>query len=170
MTLKRWAAGEKLYAADLNGNFFWNVVQKTADQSKTSNTTLAADTELQFPVLANTSYAFRIVALYNIPTNTSGAPGIKFDLDGPASPTAIAYMYKRFGAGGAGVSEAGAATLNSAVTQASTGTGGSALIVIEGVLQNGANAGTFSFRWAQNTSDANATKVLKGSYLTYMTL
>lgn len=167
MALKVWAAGEQLLASDLNGNFFWNVVKKTADQSKTADTTLAADSALTFPVLANTAYAFKIAILYS---TASGVPGIKFDLNGPASPTAVAYTNKKWGAGGSAITETSATALNTVITQASTASGGNALILIEGILQNGVNAGTFSFRWAQNTSDAAATKVLKGSFLEYVTI
>jgi hypothetical protein len=143
----------------------WTVVKKNSDQSKTADTTLAADSALQFAVAANTSYAFRIHVLYN----TGIAPDFKYDLDGPASPTAIAYIRNHFAAGGTAVSTAGAAVFNTSTSVTATGAGGTAMVTIQGTLQNGANSGTLSFRWAQDTSDAGATKVLKGSYIEYIT-
>jgi len=163
MALKIWTTGETLTAADLNGNFFWNVVKKTSDQTKTSDTALAADSALQFSVAANTVYAFKIIVLYN----TQATPDFKWDLDGPASPTNVDYIKTYHDHSGTGVASSGTTAFNSTITLTAA-VAGNGFIVIEGILQNGSNAGTVSFRWAQNTSDAGATKVLKGSYLQYM--
>lgn len=52
------------------------------------------------------------------------------------------------------------------LTLTGTGTNGG-FVMLSGVVHNGANAGTFSFQWAQNTSDGTATVVRAGSYLEY---
>jgi len=49
-----------------------------------------------------------------------------------------------------------------------TTTGQVNVVEFTGTLHNGANAGTFAFQWAQNTSDANVTQVLAGSYMEYI--
>jgi len=41
------------------------------------------------------------------------------------------------------------------------------IVRMDGIIHNGANAGNFNFRWAQNTSTALNTSVLSGSHISY---
>lgn len=146
-----WAANEQT----------WTVVKKTADQAITSNTTLADDTYLQFSMAANTTYAIRF--MYFI---TSGAGGINIGANGPSSPTKL--RFSNFVASG---STTPPGLVNLAVVYGSlwstVPTSPTIAIGFDGVIQNGANAGTFAVQVAQNTSNAAATTFEKGSYLEY---
>jgi hypothetical protein len=42
------------------------------------------------------------------------------------------------------------------------------VIEFDAIIENGANAGTFSLRWAQNASNVTAVNVRPGSYLEYI--
>jgi hypothetical protein len=64
-----------------------NRVEKTSDEARTNTTTLAADSQLVFPMQANTTYTATVFAVFNC----NNAPDIKFALNGPASPTALHY-------------------------------------------------------------------------------
>jgi hypothetical protein len=63
--------------------------------------------------------------------------------------------------------------MDTSVTPATsiTGTGTTGgFIEMDVAWQNGANAGTFAFQWAQNSSGATASVVRAGSYLEYMAM
>lgn len=140
----------------------WTRVVKTADQSITSSTTLVDDTALQFSMAANTKYIVR--GMYIL---TAGSGGHKFSANGPASPTRVRL---------AGIKEtfaSGTPLEGILITAYGTplwfhaGVVASICHVFEGVIQNGANAGTFAMRIAQNSSNANATTFEIGSYIEY---
>lgn len=136
-------------------------VGKTSDQSKTSDTTLANDSALTLAMAANTKYEIRLVVFFD----TGATPDFKYALVGPTSPTLTRFYRMRCVAGSAPSTLA----LNTALPSESlTGTGTTGGYIEMVILwQNGANAGTFAFQWAQNTSDVGATTVLGGSYLEY---
>lgn len=145
-------------------NAGWTTVSKANDEARASTTTLADDSTLAFPVQANKKYRFRAKIFYDTP----GAADFKFDVNGPASPTLVQIETKSVGPGTSALSNIGLKTAFAftavAVTDTS-GTGGSA--EFEGIVHNGANAGTVSLRWAQNTSNVGDTTVRAGSYLEY---
>ena len=43
---------------------------------------------------------------------------------------------------------------------------GDSVLILRGTVENGTTAGDLVFRWAQNQSNANATTVKRGSYMT----
>ena len=143
----------------------WTTVKKTADQSKSSTTTLATDSELSFALAANTKYAVRGRIFFN-----TGATGdFKWRHAGPASPTLVRIKRHAIVPVATAFSGIAVDTAFSAADITITGTSaGEGYIEFEGIVQNGANAGTFDFRWAQNTSDVTATIVRAGSYLEWM--
>ncbi len=143
-----------------------NIVYKTADEQTVSDTTLSDDALLKFAMLVNTKYFFRFVIHYN-----TGATGdFKYTLNGPASPTKVAYVSKRIAHGGTTFSVIGLLAAYGTASTIATTAAGNGYIEIEGTVENGANAGTLAFQWAQNTTDTTATKVLRGSYILYSSI
>jgi hypothetical protein len=114
---------------------------------------------------ANTNYTIRIVVFFD----TAATPDFKYALTGPAAPTYVRVRRHHVVPGSTANVDGmdTAATASTSVTGAAA-TGGFVEMII--AWQNGANAGTFAFQWAQNTSNASATTVRAGSYLEYMTL
>ena len=139
----------------------FTIIQKTSDETVASDDTFTADSQLAFSMAANTAYSIRA----NIGFSTSATADIKFEINGPASPTNVAYTGNRVSTSGLFTGFGGVA-YNTAIpiTGTSTGVGH---VMLDIIVQNGANAGTFSIRWAQNTLDASNTTVLKGSTLEY---
>jgi hypothetical protein len=161
-------------APTINGQPTWIQVIKATDESRSANDTLTDDATLKFTVAANTKYRFRFRVFYTTDTDAD----FKLQAAGPAAPTMITYTLIAFapgsGIGGGSIAGAIALTQGTAfgVPLALTETGGSVdgAIHVDGILHNGANAGTVVFQWAQNTSDAGGTIVRAGSYLEYSTV
>lgn len=172
----RWYVGRGIYASSLNDPgsgainatayqlnnqpFGWTTVAKGTDTARTSTTTTSADPALQFAMAASTKYIIR----FSIFVTTNATADLKIGLSGPASPTAV------YGSCRTSIA-AGQSFLFTAfpTNQAIVSTNAEWLLDGYLVVQNGANAGTFSFDWAQNTSDAGATTVKAGSYIEYRT-
>lgn len=142
----------------------WLTITKPADQNVTNSVTLTNDTDLLFPLLVNVNYRWRLFVAFD----TTAAGDIKFDWNGPASPTSVRTLWWGLAAGAAAF---GAVIGDAAFAQAHilTGTGTVAgFVKAEGIIKNGANAGTANFRFAQNTQTADAgVTVLKGSWLEF---
>lgn len=137
-------------------------VSKTADQTLNTSTTLASDNALTFPVLASTKYSFRFVVFYDTPT----AADFKWQITCPASPTVVLYDGHALAPGATSetITRDNACSSSHSLTETS-GTPGS--IIIQGIIQNGANAGSVTFQWAQNTSNGSNTTVYAGSNVQY---
>ena len=142
----------------------WTTIEKTADQTRTATVTLAADSALAFSMAANARYLIRLEVWFD----TTSAADFKFRHVGPASPTLVRLQRQTIIAGGSAFTNVGVDTAFSAadVTVNSINSGGG-YVSINGIVHNGATAGTFSFQWAQNSSDAGNTIVRAGSYLEY---
>jgi len=138
------------------------VVKKSANTTKNSDTTYAADPHLQFAMLANTNYAITVVVNFY----STSIPDIKIRIAGPASPT-LYYAKHRRSAATITTDTAGVDTAYSTSLPITSTASGYGIIEYTILVQNGANAGTFAVEWAQNTSDAGDTIVLAGSYIQY---
>lgn len=140
----------------------WTTVFKQADQSKASDTVLAADTELLFSMAADTRYTFE-AQIYVFSANAT--PDFKFRHSGPAAP-AFVSISRNTRVIGSGVFTSGFDDAYSAadVTMISPATG-SGMVFLWGTILNGPTAGPFNFQWAQNTSDVNITTVKAGSFI-----
>lgn len=143
----------------------WTTVTKAATETRQSSTGNANDAELKFSMLANTTYRFRArIFVLSDPT-----PDFTYDVNGPAAPTLVSYCLTH-------VTTTSFTTFtNDAYAQNRTVTWGAdplrpMLLEIDGIVQNGANAGDLCFRWAQSVSSAIDTSVLKGSYVEYAAL
>lgn len=146
----------------------WLGVSKKAVTSRNSTTALTADPDLQFAMSANTNYIIRGLLRFD---SASATPGFKFDLDGPAAPTNVAVVIYDAAAGAIapgfiGVDNAFNVARNLATAGSVTTFG---IVHFEVLVENGSNAGTFSIRWAQNTSNGTNVNVRAGSYLEYAT-
>jgi hypothetical protein len=142
----------------------WANVSKTADQSKSSDTTFASDATLTFTLNKSTDYLVRGRVFFT----TTATADFKFRFTGPASPTSVRIMRKGVAGGAAAYSEILIDTAYSVAVEL-LGAGVEGLVEFDAIIENGLNAGAFAFQWAQSTSSATNTTVLEGSYLEYRT-
>jgi hypothetical protein len=139
------------------------IAYKLTSTDRSSTTTLTADPDLQISLKASSTYQISVFALFT--GVTSGAQGIKFSINYSGAFTLVGAAQ-------------GVQTVNSVGSVINpTTTGGLTAIATIAVSTNidGTNfnfvvntntAGVLSFNWAQNSSSANVTRVIAGSYLT----
>lgn len=139
----------------------WTVVTKSANESRASNTTVTADSELTFAVAANTKYRFRAVAC----VNSHSTPDIDVRISCPASPTLIEYSCSLPSATNSSLSYH--VTGGNVQVGGGFGTDNETVIVFDGILHNGSNAGNVAVSWSQLVSNATASIMRAGSYIEY---
>ena len=123
---------------------------KTADTAKVNDDTFAPDPHLYIALGANSYYTLDVFLL----TNAHATPDIKIRFGAMAG--AIIYWTYTF---------ALAATPKTGIdSNPIGGTGVDKAGTIMGVVYT-TNAVTLTFEWAQNVSDANASSILKGSWI-----
>ena len=138
----------------------WTTIYKSVDEDRAGTTTLTADSDLQFGMTSGNSYTIRLVVYFD----TDAVPDFKYDINGPAAGIVRASRVHAT-AGGTPAFQA-MDTSYPGSTSLLGGTNGG-FVKIDISVQAPAT-GTFSFRWAQNTSDGASTLVLAGSYLEYI--
>jgi len=136
-------------------------VRKTADESVTSSTVLQNDDHLLATIGATGTYVFEVVIFVTSAANAAG--DISLDVTGPAGTLS-------YGVSGLDITLASGntGTVNTLATSGLVNIGASTtatMFLIKGVLVATAT-GTLQFRWAQQTSNANATTVKANSHLT----
>lgn len=148
----------------------WNrrrTCRKTGNEAL-SSTSYADSTNMALAIEASKNYAFRYVIFY---TTNATSVGIKLALKGPASCTCYAGIFASITLGTlggtatmvAGVQASGDISTDLPILEPATGPGTTAtMAVIEGILNNGANAGNLVLRHASET--ATATTILVNSY------
>jgi hypothetical protein len=162
MTAPEKAAVDQLQAIASQPTLTFARVQKLAPTTRTGTTTLADDPDLLFPVHPGVAYLFRGLVWYD----TTAAADFKFTLAGPASPVAVRCARRVIVPGATAYSSVGVATAFGGAGIAATGTGtAGGVIEFQGGVVLNSNGGNVSFQWAQNTSDAGNTVVLRSSYL-----
>lgn len=132
-------------------------VRKSATQTVTSDTTTDNDSELSISLFADREYVIDGVILAS---STSGVPDIKTAFSAPSGAILDIAMIP-------------SSMRDIELIQASdTDTDGIPIfanrpiaIQVVGTVKTGASGGTLNFQWAQNSSNGNATAVLRGSYL-----
>lgn len=132
------------------------------------NNVVVDDAELQFTMAANETYMIRGCLIGSVLNGGAGG-AIATRWAGPASPT---LLRARIGTGGTGLRTLQAydvANVNLTPFAATAGTD-PWICLFDFIVQNGANAGVFSFKWVSNSSTANSATVSKGSYLEYKKL
>lgn len=127
----------------------WTRIVKTSDQTY-SSTSFADDSELQFSVSANKVYIYRAVVFLL----TANSGGMKYAVNGPASPS-----YVRLGGPTVFV------TAYNTNIDATTLSNVNYITRQNGVISNGANAGTVAIRWAQNSGPSGTLTVYAGSWI-----
>lgn len=141
-----------------------NMVVVAADRTVVG-TAFADVTDLTFTVAANTNYYFRFFLRHWVNATTTGA---RFALNGPASPTSLkAGCHWGFATATA---YSGVVTAYETSFFASTAGLTSATPMpawIEGLLRNGANAGTFALRFAAEVASPGSATVAADSYGVY---
>lgn len=137
---------------------------KGADETTNTDTTLSDDSELSFDVSANATYKFRFTIFYDTPT----AADFKYEITCPASPTLVSITTTAIAPGATSetITRESSCSFGPNTITETSGTDG--YLVIDGVIQNGANAGSVDFQWAQNTSNGSDTTVYKGSLVEYV--
>lgn len=149
------AAGDEPSAAQLEDLRGLRVV-KTVTEAVNNSTTLQNDDELFLAVAASTNYRFLARFLYT----SSTTPDIKFGFTYPVLATAT-YTLTGIAAGTATL-----AAFHQTETSVGALEGGTATAcTMIGTWMIGANAGTVTLQWAQNTLNASNTQVLAGSFL-----
>lgn len=145
----------------------WTFLQKQNDQSVTS-TTLTAATTIVVPLLANTNYLIKAAIFCAL----SPTPDMKWRTVGPASPTRVRIAKRTIRSGASAYENIGADVAYSAADNVIDASGGTenAVITLDGLIENGANAGNFEFHFAQNNVDATGAAVWRGSWMAYRKL
>ena len=135
-----------------------SLIVKEADETVTNSNTVQDDNELLFAVAANEVWQFEGVLLLSAhPT-----PDFRVTFTGPTG--AVGSFAAAYSTGALDESVSSDALGNVlSFAAASQGT----VLRFWGGIHNGANAGNLQLKWAQNTPDANNTKVLAGSYIKY---
>jgi len=139
-----------------------NVVVKSGTQTVTSSTTLVDDSELKLTVPAITAkYLMLAYLLYDGALDPAG--GLKMQFTGPGTMT-----WTNFGANISAPSGYNVVTeqLSAASPRAVPTNAGTQMSCCPmGILSTTGSGGTLLLRWAQNTSNATATRVMANSLL-----
>lgn len=134
---------------------------KTADEPLASSTTYQNDDQLfGWSVLANAVYELDLHIVYQ--AAVAAAFKNRFVLPAGATVEGWDFTYD------AGTTEMAVGTLGTSNAEVTglPGTAGNVPYWVRGTLHVGATAGTVDWQWAQNTSNATATIVRKGSRCT----
>lgn len=143
----------------------WTMVKKPADQQRTANSVMTADADLVV-ALGTGSYIIQGVVWMSTANATMD---YKYDCNFTGTASYTARLHRHIAAGAAAGTDNEAVTVGTGVipsTPVAATTTGVARVEFE-VIIDVTVAGTFQFRWAQNTSDAGALIVRRGSYLQY---
>lgn len=158
--------GDQTWATPAGGSG-WTFVAKSASTDRASTTTLADDPHLTMSLSATTKYVIRAVIYF---ASANATMDYKFATAYSGTVTGTVRTVRRYIAAGAAAGTDNENTLPTTGQLASTAvaatTTGTARVEIEQVIETNAS-GTWSFRWAQNTSDAGNLTALFGSYIEY---
>jgi hypothetical protein len=163
MAVPTWVSGQVLTASDVNTWFVPLAAIKTSNESVTSSTTLQNDDDLFVSVTSNSTYI--VHCLINCDGASTG--DIKIQFTGPAGAS-FTGLCNGLAIGGATGSDDQVASIDLATAKSFGLAGGAGVtrpVNIHGNLVIAGTSGTFRLQWAQDTSDATATRVLTGSHL-----
>jgi hypothetical protein len=139
--------------------------RKSADQTFTTQTP-ANVTDMSFAVAASQDYYFKFIVGY-----TCGAGrGVEWAITNPASPTFLVAAVHIFGqittAGSTDAAVTGLITASGGVVSHTPTAGATtSMSIIEGILSNGANAGTLQLQASEGNGTTDVSVVVKkGSY------
>lgn len=144
------------------GSNGYAAIRKTASESVTSSTTLQNDDALLFAVGANQVWTLDLVLFVDGATTGD----IKLGVTVPASTTyQIGGLGNIVAASGIDSDEHNATLTTGTISFGTAGTGTTTMIIARGTLATSSTAGSVTLQWAQDTSDATATRVLANSFL-----
>lgn len=137
-----------------------STVIKSANENVTSSTTLQNDDEFSFALEANTKY---VIDGGVFATSTASQPDIKIGFTVPSGATMdIGYLAQGGNSRTAELLE----TSGAASAQIDIAANSNTIIQPFGSVVTGGTAGNLVFQWAQNSSNATATTVKQGSFVT----
>ncbi|MGW2550715.1 hypothetical protein [Streptomyces sp. NPDC001635] len=138
---------------------------KASTTNRTSTTSLAADPDITFPVVANATYLVDGLILF------AADPAGDFKM-GWTAPSGAAFQWSCFGQASTATAGSGSIiTDGQDLTSTSFGLGGvtdnnkTMTAQVRGYLTVAGTAGNFVLQWAQVASSANATKLLAGTHV-----
>lgn len=159
--------GDQTWATPASGG--WTMVRKPAPTTRTNNTVLADDPDLQFALTTGQYCIFRAVIFASV----DASPDLKWGLAFSGSLDANEQCFF-FGGSTQGASPSNAnlvsntlLTLPSGIAVTTSVTGAMAVHIDAVIKVTG--SGTLSFQWSQNITSGNATTVLAGSHFAYQT-
>lgn len=139
--------------------------RRTSDSAGKQNNTMAADTELVLPVVANAVYALDAYIPYISPT------AALFQMDWTA-PSGSSMNWSSWGEAQTATSYEGSVKYEQRTLAQSAVVGGSGATLVtatpRGILLTAGTAGSLTFRWAQFTTTASDTKVHAGAWVRLM--
>lgn len=160
------AALQELGAGGGSGGGAWALVKKTADETRNSTTTLADDSVLTLALSASSLYRVRFFVMVNTANERMDFKWA-FNYTGTLGNVYRRLVLQRAGRGAPIGTDNELVGTDSGLIGSnvlSDTTFGVGLIECEYFI-NTTTAGTLSFQWAQNTSDAGNCTVLAGSYI-----
>lgn len=143
-------------------NTSWTTIIKSADEIRnTDGAVMADDGELLISLDASSIYTIRFFGS----GATSAAADYKFNIAYTGTYSSIYILRQHTVANSTTLTS----TVNTAVgfNQAVTGTAAGAFLIKMDIRISTTNAGTLSFQWAQNTSNASNTVIYAGSMIEY---
>jgi len=147
------------------GGSGFTFVRKASSESRASNTTFADDTDLRITLAAGTKYHIRGRGFFK--SGSSG--GFKYQGAYSGTTTGIGVLASRSNVSAAtsAANPFNLATEGQPSGTNTTASGGVGSFEIDMIVETNAG-GTFSIQWAQNSSNATATTMMAGSYLSYL--
>lgn len=134
---------------------------KASDQSVTTSTTLANDDDLAVGLGGGGVYELDMIVFATAASNT---PDMKFTFTMPSASSQLLVAVTA-NTGAVTTQDSWASDTIGDIRTAEPLTTGTHAIRIHGYIVNGSDDGNLHFQWAQNTSSADFTKVLAGSYM-----
>lgn len=142
---------------------------KPVNETRTNTATLQTDDVLRFQLLANTKYHLRV----DLHFDTGTLSDFKWRHTGPESPTLVRLRRQWLAPGGSEWDGIACDVEYSQSDLVILGVGSPAgitggVVLVEGVIHNGASSGPFAIQWAPNTAQpAEQTTVYAGSTLEF---
>ena len=153
-----WQTGQVLAASDVNTWILPLAQQKTGTTSRKSQPGVLIDPDLQLPMVTPGTWTVRMVLMFDGPSGV-----------GLAVSFAVPSVASVFGWEAAYVNTSGNPVVedhfeSDTVTGATTGTGATQSMLIDGTLIVGATPGGLSLLWGQGVSNTQPVSVSQGSY------
>jgi hypothetical protein len=151
---------------NLTGTNLWRTIQKPTSEDRFSTTTVAADSELRFPVEASTNYVVR-GWIYGDHQSTMG---LKYNFGVPTGTSGIRVLTTNRSVATAPANAWSNAAL---ADQSFTGNTGANIHSIEFDFRftTGVNSGEWAFLWSQvNSNASNRARINIGSYIEWLKL